>query len=223
MKPIYIVGAGGLGKEIFSLIEDINKVHFAYNIKGFLDTDDSKKELKIGKKYIKIFNEIKFIEENRDDSAINIAIAIGTPRIISKVVESYKTRTKFIFPNLIHPSVFLKTDTLEIDEGNIIMPKSIISVDVKLSSFNIINLNCSIGHDSKLGSFNVINPGANISGGVKIGNNNLIGTNATILQYLDIGNNNTISAASFIAKNIEDNQILIGNPGRAIGLNKSNI
>jgi UDP-3-O-[3-hydroxymyristoyl] glucosamine N-acyltransferase len=65
----------------------------------------------------------------------------------------------------------------------------------------------------------VINPGVNLSGGVKIGDQNLFGTNATITQYLNIGDRNSFSAASFISKNIENNQILIGNPARVIGLN----
>ncbi len=219
MKPIYIVGAGGLGKEVYILIEDINKEYQTYDIKGFLDADMSKKQVKIGKREIEIFNEQEFIKENCHNEAIHIAIAIGTPNSIKKMSLLYKENTKFIFPNLIHPSVQYRSDSLEMNEGNIISANSQVSVDVTLDSFNFINLNCTVGHDTTIGSYNVINPGVNLSGGVKLGDNNLFGTNSTILQYLQIGSNNTITAASFVSKDVDNNLILVGNPARIMGLN----
>lgn len=219
MKPIYIVGAGGLGKEIYILIEDINSKRLTYDIKGFLDADMFKKQVKIGRRIIEVFEEQKFIEENSQNTDIHLAIAIGIPNSIKKVSTFYKKNTKFVFPNLIHPTVQYRTDALEMKEGNIISANSLLSVDVLLESFNFINLNCTIGHDTSMGSYNVINPGVNLSGGLKVGNNNLFGTNSTILQYLQIGSNNTITAASFVSKDVDNNLILVGNPARVMGLN----
>lgn len=220
MKSIYIVGAGGLGKEVFILIEDINFNSQTFEIKGFLDSDKRKKHVKIGTRIIEVFDEERFLEENSQNSNINLAIAIGSPIILKKVTEYYKENTKFVFPNLIHPSVQYRIDTLHLIEGNIISANTFISTDVTLGSFNIINLNCTIGHDTKIDNFNVINPGVNLSGGVTIGSQNLFGTNSTIIQYLCIGNQNVVSAASFIAKSIENDQVLMGNPARVISLNK---
>lgn len=219
MKPIYIIGAGGLGKEIYILIDDINKKNLTYDIMGFLDADSSIKQVKIGKKIIEVFSEKHFLEKKHQNGNINLAIAIGSPSIISKVSKFYKNIGEFNFPNLIHPSVQYRHEAIEMNEGNIISANSLISVDVELGSFNFINLNCTIGHDTKMGSFNVINPGVNLSGGVILGNNNLIGTNSTILQYLQIGNNNTITSASFLNKDVDNNLILVGNPARVMGLN----
>ena len=219
MKPIYIIGAGGLGKEVYILIEDINSKKPTYDIKGFIDADLSKKQVKIGKRIIEVFSEKKFIEKNYQNENIHLAIAIGSPNSISKVSKFYKGISEFIFPNLIHPTVHYRQDAIVMNEGNIISANSQISVDVEFDSFNFINLTCTIGHDTKMGSFNVINPGVNLSGGVIVGNNNLIGTNSTILQYLQIGNNNTITAASFLSKDVDNNLILVGNPARVMGLN----
>lgn len=219
MLPIYIVGAGGLGKEVYILIEDINSKCLTYDVKGFLDADSTKKQVIIGKRVIEVFEEQKFIEENCQNIDINLVIAIGTPSTRKKISTLYKKNTKFSFPNLIHPTVQYRNDALEMKEGNIICANSIISVDIVLDSFNFINLNCTIGHDISMGSYNIFNPGVNVSGGISIGNRNLFGTNSTIVQYLQIGSNNTISAASFVSKDIDNNLILVGNPARVIGLN----
>jgi sugar O-acyltransferase (sialic acid O-acetyltransferase NeuD family) len=219
MKPIFIIGAGGLGKEVYNLIDDINSISPTYDIKGFLDKDISKKQVKIGNRIIEVFKEDFFLEKKFKHQNVHLAIAIGSPNAISKVCKFYKGISEFIFPNLIHPTVQYRNDAIDMKEGNIISANSQISVDVEFGSFNFINLTCTIGHDTKIGSFNVINPGVNLSGGVIVGNNNLIGTNSTILQYLQIGNNNTITAASFLSKDVENNLILVGNPARVMGLN----
>ncbi len=217
MKPIYIIGAGGLGKEVYILIEEINNKYPAFIIKGFIDADKSKKQVKIGDKIIEVFDEQKFLEDNRNNSDIHLAIAIGSPNNIKKVSTFYKENTKFVFPNLIHPTAQYRANTIKMNEGNVISANSILSIDVELDSFNFINLNCTIGHDTSMGSCNVINPGVNLSGGLIVGNNNLFGTNSTVLQYLQIGSDNIISAASFVSKDVNNNLILVGNPARVMG------
>lgn len=219
MNQIYIVGAGGLGREVYTLIEEINKVNKIFNLMGFLDADPSKKTVTIGKKIIPVFEEKLFLEQNSNNPQIHLVIAIGTPDSIYKIANYYKENTLFQFPNLLHPSVQYTVDAIKLQEGNIIASNTFLSIDVNIGSFNIINLHCTVGHDTQIGSFNVINPGVNLSGGITLGNQNLLGTNATILQNLSIGNSNTISAASFISKSIDNGQILIGNPARVIGLN----
>ena len=41
MKDIYIVGAGGFGREVLWLIQRINNVNLEWNIKGFIDDNKS--------------------------------------------------------------------------------------------------------------------------------------------------------------------------------------
>lgn len=41
MKDIVIIGAGGFGREVAWLIEDINKVSSEWNIVGFVDDNES--------------------------------------------------------------------------------------------------------------------------------------------------------------------------------------
>ena len=41
MKDLYIIGAGGFGKEVAWLAERINEVEEIWNIKGFIDDDAS--------------------------------------------------------------------------------------------------------------------------------------------------------------------------------------
>jgi sugar O-acyltransferase (sialic acid O-acetyltransferase NeuD family) len=220
--PIYIVGAGGLGKEIWLIINEINvakKTNY-FDFKGFIDNNAALKSVKIGVKEYPVFFQPDFIAENKNNKDINITVGIGNPNIVKKIVTQLKATTAFQFPNLIHPTFITHQETFTIGEGNIIAARCTFPINITLGSHNIFNIHCTLGHDSVVGNFNIINPAANISGMVTIGDNNLIGTNATILQGLSVGDNCSVSAGSFVTKNVEDRQIVIGNPGRAIGLNQ---
>ena len=210
MKPIYIIGAGGGAKEIFLLIKEINQVVPVYDFKGFVDIS-IKEFLQIGENRYDIINESEFLKNKSQEVAIVFGLA-DTERL-KKIVELYKENENFKFPNLVHPSVKLDNSVL-IGEGNIISIDCVLTVDIKLESFNYINRGVHIGHDCMVGSYNVINPCAVISGGVVIANENLIGTHATVLQYLKIGSKNIIGAGAVLTKDVESNTSLVGVPAK---------
>lgn len=41
MKNLVIIGAGGCGRELLQIAKDINKIEMKWNIKGFLDYDNT--------------------------------------------------------------------------------------------------------------------------------------------------------------------------------------
>lgn len=215
MKKLYIVGAGGFGKEVLNLVFECLP---EYDFKGYIDIGKIS-EIKLGNKSYPVLDQNKDLS-NLDLKNSAIVIAIGNPLIIKNIVNFYKEKGVSDFPNIVHPLAYV-AHSVSMGKGNIVTQNCSISVDVSIGNFNIVNLNSTIGHDVKIGDYNIINPGSNISGGVIIENENLFGTNCTILQYLTIGNHNTIGAGSMNTRNIENNAVLIGNPARIMKINKN--
>lgn len=208
MKDIYIIGAGGLAREVYFLINEINKHSRQYNFKGFVDYNPELDSITIVGNKFPVLKEADFLSQKENVAVVN---GIGDPMILSKITTIY---TKYEWPNLIHPNFVGLLSNITMEKGNIITAGNIFTVNIKIGSYNFFNLNCTIGHDTIIGDSNIINPGCNVSGGVKIGNGNLIGTNATILQYLKIGNNSVVGAASLVTKEVPNNQIHIGVPAK---------
>ncbi len=210
MKPIYVIGSGGFAKEVYFLVKEINKSqNEKLSFKGFIDKESG--TIKLDQKEYPIIKEDVFLSDPPKDACI--AIGIGNPSIIEKVVLKFK---KLNFPNLIHPNFIGDLDNITIGEGNIITAGCIFTVDIKIGSFNIFNLNCTVGHDTTIKNGNVINPGCNISGGVEIGNYNLFGTNSTILQYIKIDSNSVLGAAGLLTKDLESKKLAVGMPAKVI-------
>ena len=209
MKDIAIFGAGGLGREIACLINLINEKTQEWNLLGFFDDAiEAGTELQYGKALggIEALNEW--------NKPISVAIALGSPKILRTVVGRI-TNPNVDFPNIIAPNVlFMDEPSVQMGKGNIVFPNSLISCNVKLGDFNMLNVYTQIGHESELGNYNVVMPTSNISGGVVIGEANLFGVKSTVLQYKKVGNEVVLSPGSVLSRTAKDGKIYLGNPAK---------
>jgi acetyltransferase-like isoleucine patch superfamily enzyme len=73
-----------------------------------------------------------------------------------------------------------------------------------------------ITHDGAIWCFRDEFKNADVFGRVKIGNNVFIGDNCTILPNTTIGDNCIIGAGSVIRGKFPENQVIIGNPAKAV-------
>ncbi|MGN6602885.1 MAG: hypothetical protein ACTHK8_10575 [Ginsengibacter sp.] len=208
MKKIAIIGAGGLGREVFLIINAINKIKSKWDFIGFFDDGISKgTKNKYGTILGKVNDVLNFNEE------LDIAIAIGKPSVIKQIRTSININSKILFPNIIHPSItYFDYETIKIGEGNIISFLCLLSNDVTIGNNNFLNTRVSIGHDVKIGDYNIFNPNVQISGEVKIGSCNSFGFNSGVIQTKDIGDNNVVGAGSILMKNIGNSNTYVGNP-----------
>ncbi|MCY1662982.1 acetyltransferase [Chryseobacterium sp. SL1] len=209
MKKIAIIGAGGFGREVKMLIDQINEKSPEYEIIGFYD-DKEHQEFINGIPYLgKIENINSFTQH------LFLAIAIGDPLTKKKILNTIKNQN-IEFPNLIHPSVIIGKDNVVLGKGNIICAGSIITVDIIIEDFVILNLACTVGHDTQIKNFCSFMPTVNISGEVVINENVYVGTGAKIINLLEIGENSIIGAGAVVAKNIPANCTAVGIPAKPI-------
>ena len=212
MRDIAIFGAGGLAKEIASLIERINKKETGrWRLIGFFD-DNPTLWGKGVSHYGTVLGGIDSL--NEWPTTLDVAIAIGNPGGIRKVRERIVS-PNVSFPNIISPSLgFADIETFHIGEGNIIQGACWASNDVTIGNFNLLNGDVVIGHDVVIGDYNVFMPDIRISGEVSFGCENLIGVGSIIIQQLKIGNNVHIGAGAVLMIKPKDGCTYIGNPAK---------
>lgn len=145
-----------------------------------------------------------------------VTIAIGNPRIKMSVTEKI-TNTKVSFPALIHPTVIIgDRNSIEIGEGCIICASVIITTNVKIGDFVILNLACTVGHDCIIGNYASFMPSVNISGEVVVGDGVYVGTGAKIINQLEIGENTVIGAGAVVTASFPADCTAVGVPAKVI-------
>lgn len=206
LKNIFIYGAGGLGREIHQLIDDINRVNLEWNFVGFIDDGLRPGTILNNKKVLGGFNYLNTIQGN-----LFLVFAIASPLVIRKIAESF-TKSNIVYPNLIHPSVYFDHEFNKIGSGNLITSNCLFTRNICIGNFNIFNTRVSAGHDVQIGDFNVFQPNVQISGNVIIGSCNFFGVSSIVLQKMQIGNLNKIGAMSMVIKNLKDSGDYFGIP-----------
>lgn len=214
MKDLAIFGAGGFGREIACIIKQINAIEPKWNLIGFFDDNESL--LGSSNEYGVVLGNTEVL--NSWNKPLSIVIAIGNPNILRNVSE--KINNQLIdFPNIIAPNAcIMDYDNIKMGKGNVICPNCLISCNVELGNFNLINVMSQLGHDTKMMNYNVVMPSVNISGGVVVGNCNLFGVKSFIIQYKTIENNVLITPGSIMLRNGKDHTTYMGNPAKKIEL-----
>ena len=216
--PVLIFGSGGISKETYNLIKQINMHNSqqVYDVLGFVEDEESKigKEVIGGLKVITCDDALT--DYSGSFSVIGIVIPIGNPKVKSIIYNRIKNIENAVYPNIVHPSIKFDANDVKLGIGNIITSGVNLTCDIRIGNFNLVNLNCTIGHDTVVEDFNVINPLVAVSGNVTIKNCCLIGTGAKILQQLRIGDNAAVGSGAVVIKDVEENSTVVGVPAKRI-------
>ena len=154
-KPIFIVGAGGLGKEIACVVDDLPD----YELIGFYDDGLPLGQTILGKYHV--LGSTQDLIESQDERAV--AIAFGNPATRKKVWTKLQENTQLNFPVLIHPqALVMNKERIALGKGTVIFPFSILTTDIVLGDNCLVHTRASVHHDVRVGSHSVIMPGARL-------------------------------------------------------------
>lgn len=203
-----IIGAKGFAKEVLEILfqigdvieiglyDDVNEIGDTYSNFPILKNETQVKDF-----FSKHGNEF--------------VIGIGSPKyryIMCKKFEDLGGELR----STISPFSRIGNFGNIIGNGCSIMTGTVITSDIQIGKGALINLNCTLGHDTIIEEFVELCPGVHVSGNCKIGKFTFVGTNATILPNITIGENVVIGAGSLVNKNVPDNVMLIGSPGKIV-------
>jgi sugar O-acyltransferase (sialic acid O-acetyltransferase NeuD family) len=213
LKDLYIIGAGGFGREVAWLVERINAVTPIWNLRGFIDDNDAVQGRTLND--YQVVGGCDYLLNI--DQEVWVVCAVGSAQTRKKIIEKIKNYVNIKFATLVDPSV-LCSKRVNVGEGSIICAGTIITVDVSIGNHVIINLDCTIGHDDIIHDFVTVYPGVNISGNVVVGKCSELGTGVQIIQGKKIGKESIVGAGAVVIKDIEKKGTYVGVPARLMNM-----
>lgn len=204
-----IYGAGGLGREVLILAQNINKIEHRWD--EYLFIDDAFIPSKVRSQTVSTFEEVINIYKS---DVLEIVIAVGEP-YIRNVIREKISKAGFSLATLIHPTVTIDYST-KLGLGIIICANCYVSCDVIIGDNVLIQPSACIGHDNIIGNNAVISSFVCIAGGCVIGEETYIGLNVPIKENIKIGSQTIIGMGSVVSRDIPNQVIALGNPARAM-------
>ncbi|WP_298862747.1 acetyltransferase [uncultured Gimesia sp.] len=208
MNSIILLGGGGHAKVLIDLINQRND----YQITGILDPD---LEVGLQIKGISVLGTDAELSELYDQGIRNVAIAVGSVQcnLLRKSLFDQSREVGFEIPALVHPRSLVSLD-VKISAGVQVMAGAIIQTDSTLGEGVVINTGVQVDHDCCIGSQAFLSPGVVLSGGVTVGNNAFLGAGAVVIQGVEIGENAVVAAGAVVVQDVANGALVKGVPAR---------
>lgn len=208
MKQLIIIGAGGMGRTVYSNALESFGYGEEFLVKGFID--DNTSALEGFPNYPPVLGTIKDYQPQEDDVFVSsmggAARRMCMERILAKGGE---------FINLIHNTVRVYTNA-QLGKGNFIGAYSVIGNDVVLGNYNMIQSYTVIGHDTVMGNWNRIDTHVTCVGGTIIEDDVSIHTAAVISHNVRIETGAHVGACSFVIKKVKAGTTVFGCPAKKL-------
>lgn len=208
MKNLIIIGAGGMGRTIYSNALESVGYGEKFVVKGFID--DNLQALDGFPNYPPVIDTIKDYQPQVDDVFVS---SIGGAVRRSCMEEIIRRGGEFM--ELIHRTARIYTNA-KLGKGNFIGAYTVIGNDAEIGDYNMIQSYTVIGHDAKIGSWNRIDTHVTCVGGIVIEDEVNIHTSAVISHKVRVESGAHVGALSFVIKKVKAGTTVMGSPAKKL-------
>lgn len=204
-------GTGGIGRQVFQMVTDINREHPDWRMLGFLDDDETQHGQTIHG--VEVLGALTWLQDKPD---CHVVVAVGSPKARHAVVRRLTDIGHKLFATLVHPSAWIGTAT-SIGDGSIVYPGVLIDTDVRIGSHAILNKGSTVGHDAVLKNWVTLGPGVNLGGAIRVGTGSDLGIGCSTIQNVTIGAWSVVGAGAVVIRDVPDGATVVGVPAKPIG------
>ncbi len=205
MEPIVIIGAGGFGREVHAIIEDINRVAPTWNLLGFADDNLSS---------LDSFERFAPVGWSLDELPVadcqNYVCAVAAPTTRKAILDRLGGEG-LTWPTVIHPTADVGPGSV-IGAGSVLCRNSVVTVDATVGNQVHVNLAATVGHDATLGDFCTLSCQVDICGAATIGEGVFLGSHASVMPKAKVGEWARVGAGSVVLRTIRAGTTVFGVP-----------
>ena len=207
MKKLFIVGAGGFGREVYAWAIHHPDCGQAWELAGFLDDDAS-----VLDDYDYPVGVVGRVQDCQPSANEVFVCAIGAPEVKKKVCQLLLRRSAE-FISLVHPSV-ITGENVTIGSGVVLCPRVTLTSDISVGDFAAINCHSSAGHDVVIGDWATISGHCDLTGNTRYGEGAFLATGVRIVPGKSVGAAAYVGAGSVVIRAVAAGQKVFGNPAR---------
>jgi sugar O-acyltransferase (sialic acid O-acetyltransferase NeuD family) len=209
MKQLIIIGARGMGREVFFHAQQSLGYGTEFVIKGFLD--DKADALASYPGYAPILGPV----ENHEVGVHDVFIcALGDVRYRKRYIELIRQRGGRL-QSLIHPSAIIYP-TSSIGTGCLIGANVHITADVRIGSCTTVFGFSSIGHDVRIGEYCHLGAYAFVGGFACLEDMVTLHPGAKVMPRKVVGTGATVGIGSVAIRSVKPGQTVFGLPALPI-------
>lgn len=210
MKKLYLVGAGGFARELYSIVQYAPACGRDWAIAGFLD--DNAAALAGFDYPVSVVGSPRDFVPREGDLFL---VAVATPKAKRAVVATLKAKGA-AFLTYIDPTARVLHNA-KLGEGCVLCPNVLVSCDTVLGDFVSVNSTTNVGHDARVGPYSTLSSFVGVTRGVRIGSDVFVGGQAALAPNVVIEDHSTVGIGAVVVRRVRSQTTVFGNPARPIG------
>lgn len=208
MKNLIIIGAGGMGRTIYSNAKECLGYGEKFQVKGFID--DNILALDGFEGYPSIIGTIRDYQPQKEDVFVSSIGGSARRPCMEQIINRGGE-----FVELIHKTARIYQNA-KLGKGNFVGAYTVIGNDAVIGDYNMIQSYSVIGHDVRIGNWNRIDTHVTCVGGIVIEDETNIHTSAVINHGVTVGTGAHIGALSFVIRKVKPGTTVCGNPAKKL-------
>ena len=208
MKKLFIIGAGGFGREVHAWARQHPDCGVRWELAGFLD--DNPGALKDSGEFAPV-SSLSGHRPSADSLYLN---GLALPELKQKLLPALVSAGAE-FLTFVHPTAKVG-ERVKLGRGVVLCPGAIVTADATLGDFVVLNLRATVGHDAVVGAYTTANAHCDITGFVTVGEGVFMGSRASIIPGRKVGDGAKLGAGAVVFTHVPAGVTVFGNPARPL-------
>ena len=209
MKHLIIIGAGGMGRDIYWSAKGCIGYGEEFDVKGFIDDDLTSQDGYEG--YPPLLGTIDSYQIEKDDV---FNCSMGNVQTKARICEKLKARGANFY-TLVNKTAVVHENTV-LGDGCYVGEFALIGTEATIGEGCLIQAYSIIGHDCRIGDYVRIDTHSIIIGGVEINSRATVHTAAVVSHKVVVGEDATVAACSFVIRKVKNRTTVAGNPAKLL-------
>lgn len=211
-RPLLLVGAGGLAREVLAAVTAGNSVRPEWNVLGFCDDNPAQHGRLIDG--LPVLGPVDAVHEH-PDAAVVICTASTRNQASRKLISERLGLPGERYATVVHPTASIAAGTA-IGAGSVFLAFATVTAPQEIGAHVVVMPHTTFTHDDAVSDYVTFASRVSLSGTVSVGPTAYLGSGAIVREGLAIGAGALIGMGAVVLDNVPPHEVWAGNPARRL-------